>query len=547
MSRPGPAVGALVGALLAAPLAALMFAVQRALGAPFPPFDAFDLLARTLPGPVVTFGIDRLVDVILLLNLGAVDDVAKLAEQALALVLFLGLGAALGAAAFAVLRGEGVRSTVLRTTLLGAAWGLVAFLIAGRVAEEGAPRPLPTALWLLLVFGAWGAALGGSRDRLAALAPTPPADGAPAPEAQVERLDRRRFLLRLGGATAVVTVAGAGLGALLRSTRPEVAASQAGDPASATPWSERNPLPNADAEVAPAPGTRAELTPVPEHYRIDINTVPPRVDGASWQLRFDGLVDTPLDFSLEELQSFPSRDEFITLACISNRLGGDLIGTTRWTGVSLRRLLPHVGLLPDATHLRISSSDGFYEVVSIATALADDRVMLAYAWDGLPLTRAHGYPLRVYVPDVYGMKQPKWIERIEAVDGWEEGYWVARSWDDEAQIRTTSVIDTVAVDEAFEDDEGDMRVPVGGIAHAGARGISRVEVRVDDGAWQAARLREPLSPLTWVLWRFDWPLQEGEHTFTVRCVDGEGNPQIEERNPVRPSGATGLLQETVRV
>jgi hypothetical protein len=182
--------------------------------------------------------------------------------------------------------------------------------------------------------------------------------------------------------------------------------------------------------------------------------------------------------------------------------------------------------------------------VDLATVRADERVMLAYAWDGLPLPERHGFPLRIYVPDVYGMKQPKWIDRIEAIDGWEAGYWVERGWDEEARMRATSVIDTVQTDMMVAGEEGRL-VPVGGIAHAGARGIERVEVRVDDGPWREAELRPPLSGTTWVLWRYAWPFEPGRHTLTVRCVDGDGEMQIAERTSVRPSGATGLVSTDV--
>lgn len=172
--------------------------------------------------------------------------------------------------------------------------------------------------------------------------------------------------------------------------------------------------------------------------------------------------------------------------------------------------------------------------------------MLAYEWDGVPLRARHGFPLRVYIPDLYGMKQPKWIESIEAVDAWAPGYWVQRTWDRTAQIRATSVIDTVATNMMLGAAQaGDMAIPIGGVAHAGARGISKVEVKVDDGAWQQAELREPMSGLTWVLWRFEWPFEPGEHTFTVRCTDGNGETQITERRPPHPSGATGLNNEQV--
>jgi DMSO/TMAO reductase YedYZ molybdopterin-dependent catalytic subunit len=305
-------------------------------------------------------------------------------------------------------------------------------------------------------------------------------------------------------------------------------------------WSATHPLPNANAAVKPAPGTRPEFTPLERHYRIDINTIPPAVDGRQWRLKINGLVEKPLALTLEDLRRYAPSHQFVTLSCISNPVGGDLIGTTRWTGVSLQRLLPDLQLKPGATHLKIRSADQFYEVVALDAIKADERIMLAYEWDGVPLTREHGFPLRIYIPDIHGMKQPKWIESIEAIDHWEPGYWVERSWNKVAQMHATSVIDTVAVDMTIIGADRRKLVPIGGIAHAGARGISKVEVQVDGGPWEQAELRTPLSQLTWVIWKYDWPFQSGKHTFTVRCYEGNGTPQIATPSPAEPNGATGL-------
>ena len=310
-------------------------------------------------------------------------------------------------------------------------------------------------------------------------------------------------------------------------------------------WSSTHSLPNANAAVKPANGTRPEFTPLERHYRIDINTIPPSVDERQWRLKIKGLVETPLALRLEELKRYQPLHQFITLSCISNPVGGDLIGTTRWTGVSLQRLLPDLKVKPGATHLKIHAADGFYEVVSLEAIKNDERVMLAYAWDGVPLLREHGFPLRIYIPDVYGMKQPKWIDSIEATADWEPGYWVVRGWSEVAQMKATSVIDTVAVDMDIVHADQRKLVPIGGIAHAGARGISRVEVRTDDGPWEPAALRTPLSSLTWVIWRYDWAFQPGTHTFAVRCWDGNGTAQITTPSPADPDGATGINSRTM--
>ncbi len=513
-------------------LASLLYLAHAMLGTPFLPFDLFDWTTRRLPGPLVTFGIDSMVTVIRALNIGETSTVAKIGEQMLAILGFVTLGTVVGALLMLLMRGS------QRLVWQGAGAGaLLGLLVAAIIITVGRPANMPasaTGLWIVATAAAWGGALGWARSRLhwpvAGERATQFAEGA-AVSLEVESLDRRRFMIRLGGATALITVAGATVGALRSGRRPA---------GSARAWSATNRLPNAGAAVEPPPGTRAELTPVDEHYRIDINTSPPVIDESEWRLRIAGLVERPLTLTLADLARYEPMHQFITLACISNRVGGDLTSTTRWTGISLRRLLDDARLRSIATHLRIRSADGFHETLGLDVVRADERVMLTYEWDGLPLAAEHGFPMRVYIPNRYGMKQPKWIESIEAIAAWEPGYWVRRGWDREARMLATAVIDTVATDMMLVQADARSLIPIGGIAHAGARGISRVEIRVDDGAWQEARLRTPLSDLTWVIWRFDWPFQPGQHTFTVRCFERDGTPQIATTRPVRPSGATGL-------
>jgi len=200
-------------------------------------------------------------------------------------------------------------------------------------------------------------------------------------------------------------------------------------------------------------------------------------------------------------------------------------------------VLALAGLRSSAQGLFLEAADGFYESVAMAD-LMDPRTLLVYEMNGVPLPHEHGYPLRIIIPNRYGMKQPKWIVKMEAVDSERAGYWVERGWSAQAFVRTTSVVDGVAR-EAQQAASGTL--PVGGIAYAGARGISKVEVRVDDGPWAEARLRAPaLSPLTWVQWRYEWPKVAGRHALQVRATDSEGVAQIESGAGVRPDGATGL-------
>ena len=549
MKQPGAGFGALIGGLLTAPLMAIFFLAEQFIGLPFAPFDLFDWLARVLPGDVLTLVVGAMVSVIEGLNLGETSSTAKTMEQLTAIVIFLLLGAAAGAAFFVLARSLKSDSKGMAGVIFGAVLGIPVLLISIGINGTLDSDPVLGGVWILASFLAWGAALGWAYDNLVStavrdqrLATQREREAANLPTGQqtqvvVEPINRREFLIRMGSATAVLTIAGAGLGSLLTAGR-QSGASTSAFPVDGTPLPAG--LPNASDPLVPAPGTRPEYTPLADHYRIDINLRSPEIDGAAWTLPISGLVDNPLALSLDDIRSnYEAMDQYITIACISNRVGGDLIGTTRWTGVSLQRILADAGLQGGAAYLKITSADGFHETVALDLIESDERIMLCYEWDGQPLTVDHGFPLRIYIPDRYGMKQPKWITGIEVVSDYEQGYWVRRGWDEVAQMRATSVIDTVAA-EALVEDGGRVLVPIGGIAHAGARGISRVEVRVDDGEWQEARLRTPLSETTWVIWRYDWPFEEGRHTFAVRCYEGDGTPQIEQDRPPRPSGATGI-------
>jgi DMSO/TMAO reductase YedYZ molybdopterin-dependent catalytic subunit len=531
--KPGFWLGLLSGLLLTFPLAAISYLGYRTAALPFPPFDLFDWQTRILPGSVLSKGIGTMVHIIGRFHLSNTSQVAKLAEQSIAVCEFLLAGMVVGGLFFTVLRLGSRQAALLAGWVVGVALGVVTAWASNSIEASSTVSPAARVVWIIVLFLTWGTALGWVYHRMIR------DEVAFAAASAAGRTDRRRFLARFAGIAGVITVVAAAL-------RKVVGQRGAAPPsARAEPWSATHPLPNTGATVEPAPGTRPELTPVGRHYRIDIDSSPPSITEASWRLKIHGLVAKPLEWTLADLRARSAMHQFITLSCISNPVGGDLIGTQRWTGVSLQQLLPGLALQPNATHLKIRSADGFYEIVALETIRADLRVMLTYAWDGLPLPEKHGFPLRIYIPDHYGMKQPKWIESIEAIDHWEPGYWVERGWDREARVKATSVIDTTASNMMIAQHSREMRIPVGGIAYAGARGISKVEVRVDNGAWTPVELRTPLSGLTWVIWRYDWPMERGKHTFSVRCFDGNGTPQIVREAPPDPSGATGLDTRSV--
>jgi len=512
-----------LGALTSIPVMALGSLAEGIAGLTFTPFDLFDGLARVLPGDILTFGIDLLVSVIIALNVGPTSEVAKIAERSMALVMFVAIGAAFGIVLQWLgredprqLSGHGVRTGAV---LAGAFW-LVSVAVGFSQTSVWW-----VGLWFALLYVSWGWSLGWLIQRAGpALAGDPDSS-----------LSRRDFVTLLGGSVATISV-GSWVGASLfgESAPPAPAQVEILDTSALADSPTAEAL---AARIDAAPGTRLEITPNADFYRIDISTRRPRLAAETWRLELTGVVDRPLSLTLEEIRAMPSLSFHHTLSCISNRVGGDLISTTRWTGVLVRDVLETAGMRTTAEELFIEGADGFYESVSMSD-LMGDRTIFAYEMNGAPLPVDHGFPLRIIIPNRYGMKQPKWIVNMELLDREGRGYWVVRGWSEEAYVRMTSVIDTVATDAA---DEEMQTIPVGGIAYAGANGISKVEVQVDDGPWVEAELRAPaLGPLTWLQWRYDWPRESGRHRFKVRAYDGSGKPQVIESNPVRPDGATGI-------
>ena len=528
----------LTGVMLSAPMIAVMYLADRWLGLSFPPFDTFDWVARELPGPLVTFGIDTMIGLLMFVGL-SVKDFAKTAEQLMAVGGFFTAGVVATAAVYAVVQWRGPDLRQELGLLFGAIVGVPVALMTVNISQSSANLAL-VFVWVLALFLAWGAASVWVARRLVLSTSTVYAseDG----DRSVVVYGRRQFLIRMGAATAAVTVAGVGLGRMLAMSdqsrlEEELTAAEGNMPGSASMVE----LPNEGDPVKPVLGTRPEYTAVRDHYKVFIRSEPTLIDRATWTLPIVGLVNAPTQLTLDDLMNnYDSRSQFVTLTCISNSVGGDLISTTYWTGVSLQDILRDVQPSGEARYLDITCGDGFHETVALDLIESDPRIMLTYAWDGRPIPFDHGFPLRIWIPDRYGMKQPKWITGIEVVSEARDGYWVERGWDEVARIHTTSVVDTVAIDSVIER-EDERLIPIGGIAFAGARGVSRVEVRVDgDGPWHEARLRSPLSDTTWVIWRYDWPFEAGRHTFEVRAVESDGTPQMTGVNPARPSGATGI-------
>jgi DMSO/TMAO reductase YedYZ molybdopterin-dependent catalytic subunit len=527
MKRQSVLIGAFFGFALGAPLAALMFLLSSLSGVTFAAFDLFDWISRTLPGPLVTFAIDSMISLQRAIGIDVASN-SKSIERLLGTLTFVAI-LIIGGAVYGYFI-DARESTTRRGLLAGFIVGMPLAGISWFMDSSDLTAAI-NAIIHLIFYLVWGAALGWvfhyySQTGQAAIEPA-------AETVSTQRLNRRQFLLVLGGGAATVTVVGAGLSRLLTTSGGDGGSSVASN----------IPLPNADDPVVPPPGMRPEFTPIEDHYKVFITSEPPVVPEEGWVLPVHGLVNNPVELTLDQIRDdFTPIERFNTISCISGRVHTGLIGTVLWTGFSLQELLDLVQPTEDARYLIIRSEDDFHETIDLDLIRQDERLMLSYAWNREPIPDEHGFPVRVWIPDRYGMKQPKWIIDMEFSDTYEQGYWVQRGWDEDAIVRTTSAIDVIASNDLVERD-GQQFVPIGGYAWAGDRGISRVEVRVDGGQWQEALLRTPLSDTTWVFWRFEWPFAEGDHTFEVRCVDGEGTPQIEQEARAHPSGSTGIHME----
>ncbi len=299
----------------------------------------------------------------------------------------------------------------------------------------------------------------------------------------------------------------------------------------------RLPAPASAAKPLPA-GTGPGFTTVAaDFYRVDTALTVPRVDPDTWSLRIHGMVRTELRLSLEDLLNRPLIERDITLNCVSNEVGGPYIGTARWLGVPLGPLLREAGLAAGADQIVARSVEGMTIGTPVATALDGRDTMLAVAMNGEPLLPEHGFPVRMLTPGLYGYAGAcKWVTELELTtfDAF-DAYWVERDWDPQGTVRTASRIDRPR---PFARPAAGP-VTVAGVAWAQRRGISKVEVSVDGGAWLPAELLPVPSVDTWVQWRLTWNATSGPHSLAVRATDGTGAVQTEARATPFPSGATG--------
>ncbi|RNI21425.1 oxidoreductase [Flexivirga caeni] len=293
------------------------------------------------------------------------------------------------------------------------------------------------------------------------------------------------------------------------------------------------------------PGVTPYIVPNGEFYRIDTALVVPQVDPSSWQLRVTGMVDHEIEIDWETLLSKPMQQAMITLMCVSNEVGGNLNGNAIWTGWPVRDLLAQAGVHPGADMVLSRSVDGF-TAGSPLSALTDGRnALIAVAMNGQALPAAHGFPARLVVPGLYGyVSATKWLTELKVTTyARDAGYWTPRGWSELGPVKTSSRIDVP---------QSGAKVDAGTVAVAGVAwhqhvGIAKVQVQVDDGPWQDARLGAAANIDVWRQWVFEWHATSGHHTLTVRAVDDSGAIQIAAQAPPAPNGATGYHSISVTV
>lgn len=417
---------------------------------------------------------------------------------------------------------------------LGRRWlvwaAFAAFAAVGVAACLAQPfsEPVPTVLAVGFAAAAGAATLLRSLDRLdvSARRVEQPTDNMPGDGS------RRRFVRDVAGVGATAVVAGVAGRSLIirRSEEVRTATTLPAPVATVAP-------PDAGASFA-IDGLTPIVVPAGDFYRIDTALIVPRPDPQAWRLRVTGMVETELEYTMADLLTMPLHERYVTLACVSNEVGGGLVGNALWTGVLLSDVLERAGVTGGADQVVGRSVDDF--TAGFPTSLVFDgrEPLVALGMNGEPLPAEHGFPARLIVPGLYGyVSATKWLQEI-VLTTWHgfDGYWIPRGWSKEGPIKTQSRIDvprrgaTVAGDPAV----------VAGVAWAPVRGIELVEVRFDDGEWEPAELSAPLADTAWVQWRFSRALDPGSgHRVTVRATDGNGDTQTSAVSRPAPDGATG--------
>jgi len=410
--------------------------------------------------------------------------------------------------------------------------GLAVFAVVGLTAA--ATRPDATVASLLPTLAAVAAAV-------AVLLALIPLTGPRVPD-EASRLPgpRRRSFLAASAATAGVAAAGGLAGRVLAENASVAKAQQA----------VRIPRPAITTQALPPgtdldiPGLTPFITSNASFYRVDTALVLPQVDPASWSLRIHGLVEREITLTFDQLLKRPLIEDYITLCCVSDPVGGPYIGNAKWLGASLAALLREAGIKAGADQLMCTSVDGFTSGTPVQVVMDGRDALLAVAMNGTALPVAHGFPARMVTPGLYGyVSATKWVTDINVTTfAGNYAYWAQRGWSQQAPIKTECRIDVPGADEVKPG-----KVTVAGVAWAQHKGIEAVEVRVDYGPWHEARLAAVPGLDTWRQWAWDWNATPGGHVLQARATDKTGYTQTASLEPPEPNGASGYPQVSVPV
>lgn len=362
-----------------------------------------------------------------------------------------------------------------------------------------------------------------------------------AAEPALPGIDRRRFfvLAALAGASALV------VGITARTVSMAVSSVEAIRSALKLP-SPRTTVAVPDGAELDIPGLSKLFTPNKDFYRVDTALTVPSIDPDTWRLVIDGMVDQRVEMSFQDILDMGLDEYAITLTCVSNEVGGELVGNAKWLGVPLRDVLKKAGVKSGADMVLSRSVDG-YTASTPLSALTDDDLdaILAVGMNGEPLPLEHGFPVRMVVPGLYGyVSATKWLTELKVTTfAQDEAYWTPRGYSAEAPIKFASRVDTPKIGEAV----AAGKIPIAGVAWAQSVGIERVEVSIDDGDWVQATLSAPINDDTWVQWFMEWDATPGTHYVAVRAVNKNGDLQIQERAPIAPNGSSGWQRSLIRV
>ncbi|MCP3913611.1 MAG: molybdopterin-dependent oxidoreductase [Actinomycetia bacterium] len=357
---------------------------------------------------------------------------------------------------------------------------------------------------------------------------------------------RRAFLLASGGVAGLGAVTAVGGQRLQSSNSVEAARAEVDLPMAGSGATATTLVAPSEADLSGGvDGLSSLITPNDQFYLIDTALVPPQVDPAGWSMTVKGMVDTEITLTYDDLLARDLVEEIVTLSCVSNEVGGRLVGNALWQGVPLRELLEEAGADPSASQIVGRSVDGW--TAGFPTEiLTEDRVaMVAVGMNGEPLPVKHGFPARLVVEGLYGyVSATKWLSEVELTT-WEafDGYWVPRGWSKLGPIKTQSRIDVPGNGPKVAAGV----TPIAGVAWAPSRGIDRVEVQVDDGPWVEALMSESIGDGAWRQWMVDWNATPGQHQIRCRATDSTETTQPQDRSTPAPSGATGWHSIEVNV